>query len=68
LLADEPTGNLDEVTAQEIFDLFLMLGQQRGLSVVMATHNAVLSAQFDRVLHLHGGGLHPYPLGASTSS
>ena len=68
LLADEPTGNLDEVTAQEIFDLFLMLGQQRGLSVVMATHNAVLSAQFDRVLHLHGGGLHAHPLGSSTGT
>ena len=62
LLADEPTGNLDEVTAQEIFDLFLLLGQQRGLSVVMATHNAALSAQFDRVLHLYGGSLHDHPL------
>jgi lipoprotein-releasing system ATP-binding protein len=61
LLADEPTGNLDEVTAQEIFDLFFLLGQQRGLSVLMATHNPLLSAQFDRVVHLYGGGLHDTP-------
>lgn len=58
LLADEPTGNLDEATAQEIFDLFFLLGQQRGLSVLMATHNPLLSAQFDRVVYLHGGQLH----------
>jgi len=61
LLADEPTGNLDEATAQEIFDLFFLLGQQRGLSVLMATHNPVLSRQFDRVVYLHGAGLHDHP-------
>jgi ABC-type lipoprotein export system ATPase subunit len=52
---------LDEVTAQEIFDLFFLLGQQRGLSVLMATHNPLLSAQFDRVVYLYGGGLHDTP-------
>ena len=67
LLADEPTGNLDEVTAQEIFNLFLLLGQKRGLSVIMATHNAALSAQFDRVLHLYGGGLHNSPLATESA-
>ena len=53
LLADEPTGNLDEKTAQEIFGLFLMLSQKRGLSMVMATHNIELRRQFDRVVSLH---------------
>jgi lipoprotein-releasing system ATP-binding protein len=57
LLADEPTGNLDEKTAQEIFGLFLMLSQKRGLSMVMATHNIELRRQFDRVVSLHEGSL-----------
>jgi lipoprotein-releasing system ATP-binding protein len=61
LLADEPTGNLDEKNAQEVFDLFLELGRTRGLSVLMATHNPILSAQFDRVVYLYGAQLHDSP-------
>jgi lipoprotein-releasing system ATP-binding protein len=58
LLADEPTGNLDEASAQQVFNLFLRLGKERGLSVLMATHNPVLAAQFDRVVYMYAGGLH----------
>lgn len=58
LLADEPTGNLDEHTANEIFQLFLTLSQSYGLSVVMATHNIALRQYFDRVVTLHDGHLH----------
>jgi lipoprotein-releasing system ATP-binding protein len=61
LLADEPTGNLDEESAQQVFNLFLRLSQERGLSVLMATHNPALSAQFDRVVYMYSGGLHQQP-------
>jgi lipoprotein-releasing system ATP-binding protein len=55
LLADEPTGNLDEHTAQDILSLFFTLSQEQGLSVVMATHNIELRRKFDRVVSLHEG-------------
>lgn len=57
LLADEPTGNLDEKTAAEVFALFSDLCASRNLGVIMVTHNVSLSTQFDRVLALHGGEL-----------
>jgi lipoprotein-releasing system ATP-binding protein len=59
LLADEPTGSLDEDSAHEIFQLLLQLIHQNNLSIVMATHNISLQQWFDRVLRLHEGVLHP---------
>lgn len=55
LLADEPTGSLDEESAHEVFQLLLQLIHQNGLSIVMATHNIGLQQWFDRVLRLHDG-------------
>lgn len=52
LLADEPTGNLDEITAQEVLNLFFALSQDRGLSLVMATHNRHLEPYFHRSITL----------------
>lgn len=55
LLADEPTGNLDSHTARDIFQLFVSLSQNHGLSMLMATHNPELRRQFDRVVFLEDG-------------
>ena len=57
LLADEPTGNLDPDTAEQVFTLFVELTREEGLSVLMATHNEALAARMDRVLRLEGGQL-----------
>jgi lipoprotein-releasing system ATP-binding protein len=55
LLADEPTGNLDSKTAEQVFDLLRGLNLERGLTVVMATHNERLAARADRVLAMRDG-------------
>jgi lipoprotein-releasing system ATP-binding protein len=55
LLADEPTGNLDEETAAQAFDLILRLKAARGLTVLMATHNMALAASCDRTVRLREG-------------
>ncbi|MBM3781687.1 MAG: ABC transporter ATP-binding protein [Acidobacteria bacterium] len=61
LLADEPTGDLDEPTADALHDLLRQMHREYGLTAVMATHNPRLAAQCDRVLRLEGGRLHPQP-------
>ena len=48
LLADEPTGNLDPKTADEVFDTFLRIVRQTGLSALLATHNPDLAQKMDR--------------------
>lgn len=58
LLADEPTGNLDEETASRVFKLLVSLVRERGLAAVIATHDQALAAQMDRQLHLSAGVLH----------
>jgi lipoprotein-releasing system ATP-binding protein len=55
LLADEPTGNLDEHTADEVFGLLLRLVREAGLGALIATHNTALAARMDRRLTLHEG-------------
>lgn len=55
LLADEPTGNLDEVTAARLFELLLSIVRETGLAALIATHNADLAARMDRVVHLERG-------------
>ena len=55
LFADEPTGNLDEATAQEVEGLIFSLIAEKGLAAVMVTHNRELAARCSRVLTLHYG-------------
>lgn len=58
LLADEPTGNLDEVTADALHTLLREMHAEFGLTAVIATHNMRLAQQCDRILRLEGGRLH----------
>lgn len=62
LLADEPTGNLDESTAGDLHRLVRDMHAERGLTSVIVTHNPVLAAACDRVLRLEGGRLVPADL------
>ena len=55
LLADEPTGNLDTVTRDGIFNLLLALNRDSGLTVIVATHDLSLESRFTRVVRLEDG-------------
>ena len=57
VLADEPTGNLDEHTADKVFAEFLELVRGEGSAALVATHNERLAAKMDRVVRLHEGVL-----------
>ena len=57
LLADEPTGNLDEHTAESLQELLREMHREQGLTSIIATHNSRLSAACDRVLQLEDGRL-----------
>lgn len=58
LLADEPTGNLDEHTADTLHDLLREMQHEQGVTSLIATHNTRLAAVCDRVLRLEDGRLH----------
>ncbi len=68
LLADEPTGDLDEGTAESVFALLQELHRERGLTTVLVTHNMALAARCHRVLRLTQDGVQEEPgAGAATS-
>ncbi|MGH9657726.1 MAG: ABC transporter ATP-binding protein, partial [Bryobacteraceae bacterium] len=58
LLADEPTGDLDERTADALHVLLREMHAEFGLTAIIATHNPRLAQQCDRILRLEGGQLH----------
>ena len=58
LLADEPTGNLDYDTGQQVLDILTGLVRDTGTTLLVATHDPMLLDRADRVLNLHGGALH----------
>ena len=55
LIADEPTGNLDQETAERVFELLMRLTRETGVSSLVATHNLDLAARMDRTLTLKNG-------------
>ncbi len=58
LLADEPTGNLDPETSDQVFKALMELVRETGLSALIATHNHELAARMDRVVRMESGQLH----------
>ncbi|MCK9903796.1 ABC transporter ATP-binding protein [Frankia sp. Cpl3] len=61
VLADEPTGNLDEETAAAVLELFVAAQRMSGSAVVLITHDAKIAARADRVVELTRGRLHEAP-------
>jgi putative ABC transport system ATP-binding protein len=59
ILADEPTGNLDEATGDAVLELMLGLVAETGAALLMVTHSGRLAARLDRRLHLAGGRVQP---------
>ncbi len=57
LLADEPTGNLDPDTSDQVFATLMELVRDTGLSALIATHNMELAARMDRIVRLDAGRL-----------
>jgi putative ABC transport system ATP-binding protein len=57
MLADEPTGNLDEATAKDVLDQMLKLVAQTGTALMVVTHSPNVAARMDKQLYLHGGRL-----------
>lgn len=55
LLADEPTGNLDEATAERVLDQMLDLVAETGAALMVVTHSQTIASRMDRELRLHGG-------------
>ena len=55
LLADEPTGNLDQNTSNRVFENLLEIVRDTGLSALIATHNPVIAQRMDRIISIHQG-------------
>jgi putative ABC transport system ATP-binding protein len=55
LIADEPTGDLDTKSSQEIFDIFKRINQEENLTIIVATHNPKLGSRTDRIIYLKDG-------------
>ena len=55
LLADEPTGNLDSVTSQDVLSLLKVTSEQFGQTIVMITHNEEIAQMADRIIRIEDG-------------
>ena len=55
LLADEPTGNLDSATSREVLDMFRRLNAERGITVILITHDHEIAAHGNRIVQFHDG-------------
>ncbi len=61
LIADEPTGNLDEATGRAIMDLLFELPSRRGATLALVTHDAALARRCDRIVRMRSGGVEAEP-------
>ena len=61
VLADEPTGNLDAATGQQIIDLMFELNDKQGTTLILVTHDEAIAARCGRTLHIQGGRLSVRP-------
>ena len=61
LIADEPTGNLDETTGRAIMDLLFDLRAQRGATLALVTHDPALAARCDRIVRMRSGAIETAP-------
>jgi putative ABC transport system ATP-binding protein len=68
LIADEPTGNLDETTGAEIIDLLFAGHAERGTTLVLVTHDAALAGRCDRVVRLRSGRIESEPRRAAVKA
>jgi putative ABC transport system ATP-binding protein len=59
VVADEPTGNLDDTTGGEVIDLLFRGHNERGTTLILVTHDTTLAARCDRVLHMRSGQITP---------
>jgi putative ABC transport system ATP-binding protein len=55
ILADEPTGALDSATSREVMDLFHQVHEERGVTIVLITHNQKLAEESDRIITISDG-------------
>jgi ABC-type lipoprotein export system ATPase subunit len=55
LFADEPTGNLDSHTSEEVLDIFEQLNQADGITIILVTHDATVARHARRTIHIHDG-------------
>lgn len=60
ILADEPTGNLDQTNSEQVMNKFIELHKQNHISIIMVTHELALAKKADRILVLENGALHSY--------
>ena len=68
LVADEPTGNLDEATGQQIIDLLFAGHVERGTTLILVTHDNALAQRCDRVVRLRSGRIENPPIAAAATS
>jgi putative ABC transport system ATP-binding protein len=66
LIADEPTGNLDETTGRAIIDMMFDLPARRGATLALVTHDASLALRCDRVIRMRSGRIEDEPVPAAT--
>ncbi len=67
-MADEPTGNLDEATGKQIVDLLFTKHAERGMTLVLVTHDTSLAQRCDRVVRLRSGRIDGQPADRKAAS